>query len=108
MARPPTKRTAAYAIVNAGSNLASIYASYFYPKSQGPRYWQANTVNVAFACLCIIFATVTRFYMVWRNQQLEKAVARDLADDCIGPVNKSKAAPVAARWQCDPAHRFTQ
>jgi hypothetical protein len=108
MARPPTKRAAAYAIINAGSNLASIYASYFYPKSQGPEYWQANTANVAFACLCIILATATRFYLVWRNQQLEKAVAQDLADGFTGPMNESKAAVVAARWQCDPSYRFTQ
>jgi hypothetical protein len=102
MARPATKRATAYAIVNASSNLASIYASYFYPKSQGPRYWQANTANLAFACLCIVFATVTRFYLVWRNQQLENAAVEDVADGFTGPVDESKAALVAAQWQCDP------
>jgi hypothetical protein len=105
--RPPTKRAVAYAVVNAGSNLASIYASYFYPSSQGPRYWQANVANVAFAGMCVILATVTRFYLAWRNKQLEKAAAEDLADGYVGPVEGSKAALVAARWQCDPSYRYT-
>jgi hypothetical protein len=107
LSRPPTKRAVAYAVVNAGSNLASIYASYFYPSSQGPRYWQANVANVAFAGMCIILATVTRFYLSWRNKQLEQAAAEDLAEGYDGPVEGSKVAMVAARWQCDPAYRFT-
>jgi hypothetical protein len=52
-------------------------------------------------------ATVTRFYLAWRNKQLEKAAAEDLADGYSGPVEGSKASLVAARWQCDPAYRFT-
>ncbi|CAG7558993.1 unnamed protein product [Fusarium equiseti] len=71
--RPSTKRAISYAVVNAGSNLASIYASYFYPSTQGPRYWQANVANVAFSGLCIIMATVLRFFLAWRNRRLEKA-----------------------------------
>jgi hypothetical protein len=106
MARPPTKHTTAYAVVNAGSNLASIYASYFYPKSQGPKYWQPNIAKVAFVCMCTILATVTRSYLVWRNQQLERAAAQDSADDLTGLVNESKADLVASQWECGPAYRF--
>lgn len=105
--RLPTKRAVAYAVVNAGSNLASIYASYFNPSFQGPRYWQANVANVAVARICIILATLTRFYLAWRNKQLEKAAAEDLAEGYVGPVEGSKAALVAARWQCDPSYRYT-
>ncbi|KAI1868231.1 hypothetical protein JX265_007054 [Neoarthrinium moseri] len=51
--RPSTKRAISYAVVNAGSNFAAIYASYFYPSSQGPRYWQANVANVAFSAIAL-------------------------------------------------------
>lgn len=105
--RPPAKRAVAYAVVNAGSNFASIYASYFYPKSQGPKYWQANVANVAFSAACIAMAAVLRFYLAWRNRQLDLAAAEDVADGYVGPVDESKVGKVAARWQCDPAYRFT-
>ena len=36
--RPPAKRAAALAAINAVSNCSSIYASYMYPESAGPRY----------------------------------------------------------------------
>ena len=36
--RPPAKRAAALAAINAVSNTSSIYASYMYPKTAGPRY----------------------------------------------------------------------
>jgi MFS family permease len=36
--RPPAKRAAALAFINAVSNCASIYASYLYPSSAGPQY----------------------------------------------------------------------
>lgn len=38
MPRPPAKRAAALAAINAVSNTSSIYASYMYPPSDGPRY----------------------------------------------------------------------
>src|ERR1700712_3560775 len=38
MPRPPAKRAAALAAINAVSNTSSIYASYMFPKSDGPRY----------------------------------------------------------------------
>jgi hypothetical protein len=68
-----TKRAISYAVVNAGSNFASIYVPYFYPASQGPRYWQASVANVAFSGLCIAMTTALRFFVAWRNKKLEKA-----------------------------------
>jgi MFS family permease len=38
MPRPPAKRAAALAAINAVSNTSSIYASYMFPLSAGPRY----------------------------------------------------------------------
>jgi predicted MFS family arabinose efflux permease len=43
MPRPPAKRAAALAIINAVSNCSSIYASYMYPQSAAPRYSEYST-----------------------------------------------------------------
>lgn len=43
--RPPAKRAAALAAINAVSNASSIYASYMYPKSAGPRYGEFDHVH---------------------------------------------------------------
>jgi hypothetical protein len=93
--RPSAKRAVAYAVVNAGSNLASIYASYFYPAEQGPQYWQANVANVAFAGLCILLATLLHFVLKRRNKQLE--------EDAIN----GGSGEVAAKWQVQSDYRYT-
>ncbi|KAG9957844.1 MFS general substrate transporter, partial [Aureobasidium melanogenum] len=103
--RPSSKRAVAYAVVNAGSNLASIYASYIYPSSQGPRYWQANVVNVAFSAACIAFATALRLYLGWRNRKLEYASSDD--DRIEGTVVGTRVTALADRWQCHPDYRYT-
>ncbi|KAH0359256.1 MFS general substrate transporter, partial [Aureobasidium melanogenum] len=103
--RPSSKRAVAYALVNAGSNLASIYASYIYPASQGPRYWQANVVNVAFSAACIALATALQFYLGWRNRKLEHASSDD--DRKEGTVVGTRVTALANRWQCHPDYRYT-
>ncbi|KAA8569540.1 hypothetical protein EYC84_001158 [Monilinia fructicola] len=47
--RPPAKRATALALINAVSNTSSIYASYMYPSSAGPRYVLAMSVNSAWS-----------------------------------------------------------
>ncbi|KAL1875715.1 hypothetical protein VTK73DRAFT_9904 [Phialemonium thermophilum] len=103
--RPSTKRAIAYAVVNAGSNFASIYASYFYPSSQGPRYWQANVANVAFSGLCILTATALRFYLRWRNKKLDQACEEDIANE--GTEIGTKSLALSDRWQCGAGYRYT-
>ncbi|KAF5495361.1 MFS transporter prlL [Colletotrichum siamense] len=103
--RPSTKRAVSYAVVNAGSNLASIYASYFYPKSHGPQYWQANILNVAFAAMCILLATILHFYLRWRNRKLRRAGDEDLQADGVREGSRSRA--LGERWQCHPAYQYT-
>ena len=103
--RPSTKRAISYAVVNAGSNLASIYASYFYPKSQGPRYWQANVANVAFSGACIVLATALRFYLRWRNNQLDRASEEDLREE--GTTTGSRCRALGEKWHCHPDYRYT-
>jgi MFS family permease len=97
--RPSAKRAVAYAVVNAGSNLASIYASYFYPATQGPRYWQANVANVAFSFGCILMATLLRFVLQRRNRSLDKAA--------ISAEGDADPEVVARKWQVSSEYRYT-
>ncbi|KAL9016034.1 MAG: hypothetical protein Q9185_006600 [Variospora sp. 1 TL-2023] len=69
--RPPAKRAAALAAINAVSNASSIYASYMYPESAGPRYIVAMSVNCVTAFIAICAATVLRFILVHLNQKLD-------------------------------------
>lgn len=103
--RPATKRAVSYAVINAGSNFASIYASYFYPKSHGPQYWQANIINVAFSATCVLLATSLHFYLRWRNIQLRKEGDADLLAEGTREGSRSKA--LGERWQCHPAYQYT-
>lgn len=69
--RPPAKRAAALAIINAISNCSSIYASYMYPESAGPRYITAMSVNCATCFLAILMATLLRLILVRENKKLD-------------------------------------
>jgi len=91
MPRPPAKRAAALAIVNAVSNCSSIYASYMYPSSAGPRYVVAMAVNCATAVLAIIMATWLRFILVKLNKRLERG------EYVEGAVNSNSVPGEAAR-----------
>jgi hypothetical protein len=70
--RPPAKRAAAIAIINAVSNTSSIYASYMYPENDGPRYVVAMSVNCATCFLAILMATVLRVVLVRLNRQMDQ------------------------------------
>jgi hypothetical protein len=72
--RPPAKRAAALAFINAVSNTSSIYASYMYPNSAGPRYIVAMSVNCATSFIAICAATVLRFMLVRLNKKLEQGI----------------------------------
>jgi hypothetical protein len=72
--RPPAKRAAGLAFINAVSNSSSIYASYMYPNSAGPRYITAMSVNCATSFLAICAATVLRFMLVRLNKKLDKGI----------------------------------
>ncbi|KAF2418049.1 putative MFS transporter [Tothia fuscella] len=72
MPRPPAKRAAALAMINAVSNCSSIYASYMYPQSAEPRYVVAFAVDCATAVLAVIMATLLRFILVRLNRKLDR------------------------------------
>ncbi|KAK4144298.1 putative tartrate transporter [Dichotomopilus funicola] len=71
MPRPPAKRAAALAFINAVSNCSSIYASYLYPASADPQYTTAMIVNCVTAFIAVCTATVMRAVLVRLNKKLE-------------------------------------
>lgn len=70
--RPPAKRAAALAFINAISNATSIYTSYLYPKSAKPRYEGAFIHNCLMAALAIVAAGVLRMMLARLNKKLDR------------------------------------
>lgn len=77
ISRPPAKRAAALAAINAVSNASQIYASYMY--SGGPRYIIAFSVNCGTLVLSIIMAAVLRIVLVRANKKLDQGEAVEAA-----------------------------
>ncbi|KAF2116462.1 major facilitator superfamily domain-containing protein [Lophiotrema nucula] len=71
--RPPAKRAAALAGINALSNVCQIYAPYMYQgvDSYAPRYVVPMIVNAITSLWAIVFATVLRFVLVRLNKKIE-------------------------------------
>ncbi|KAI0179351.1 major facilitator superfamily domain-containing protein [Hypoxylon sp. FL1284] len=72
--RPPAKRAAALAFINAVSNASSIYASYMYEDRMAPRYVIAMSVNCGTIFLSMVSATVLRFMLVRLNKKLDRGI----------------------------------
>ena len=68
--RPPAKRAAALAAINAVSNASSIYASYMY--SGAPRFIVAFTVNCCTLFLAILMAALLRTMLARDNKRLDR------------------------------------
>ena len=69
--RPPAKRAAALAAINAVSNATSIYVSYMYKTKYSPRYAIAMGVNCGTALMSIVAATILRQLLVKLNKKLD-------------------------------------
>ena len=70
--RPPAKRAAALAFINAISNCSSIYASYMYPTWAGPQYTIAFTVNCITSVIAILASTVLWWILRGLNRKLAR------------------------------------
>ncbi|KAK2603668.1 hypothetical protein QQS21_004141 [Conoideocrella luteorostrata] len=70
--RPPAKRAAALAFINAVANCTSIYTSYLYPKSARPRYTGAWIHNCILAAVAIVAAFVLNRMLVRLNKKLDR------------------------------------
>ena len=70
--RPLVKRSVVVAICGMFGNAASIYGSYLYPDSQGPKYVPAG---IALACVCGACGTlalVIRVVLQRENRKLDR------------------------------------
>jgi hypothetical protein len=70
--RPPAKRAAALAFINAISNCSSIYASFLYPSSAAPQFVGAFIHNCIACAVAICAAAVLKFMLVRLNKRLER------------------------------------
>lgn len=70
--RPPAKRAAALAVINAISNATSIYASYMYTDPLAPRYLAAMCTNCGTVVLAIAAATALRIVLRRLNMRLDR------------------------------------
>lgn len=70
--RPLVKRSAAIAIANMVGNTASIYGSYMWPASSGPRYIPGGSATAAIALLVAILALIIRLVHVKMNRKLSE------------------------------------
>lgn len=71
-ARPLVKRSVVVSICGMLGNASSIYGSYLYPDSQGPRYVPAGIVLTCVCGACGGLALVIRFILRRENQRLEQ------------------------------------
>lgn len=81
--RPNVKRSASIAICNMIGNTASIYGSYMYPKTDGPRYL-AGGAAVAGVCFAVaVLAFILRLVHIRENKKLDKAEQDGVVGDDI-------------------------
>jgi hypothetical protein len=88
--RPLVKRSAAIAIVNMIGNTASIYGSYMWPSSTGPRYIPGGSATAGIAVVVALLALIIRLVHVRINKKLEEA-------ECLEGSRPTDANNPAAR-----------
>lgn len=88
--RPLVKRSSAIAIGNCVANAASIYGSYMYPSSDGPRYIPGSGANAAICLTIICLALVLRYVHKWENNKLERAEQEMMAGGGEAGVEESE------------------
>jgi hypothetical protein len=70
--RPPAKRAAALALINAVSNATSIYVSYMYQDKDAPRFIPAMAVNACTLLIAMLCALTLRIFLMRLNKKLER------------------------------------
>lgn len=74
-ARPQKKRAIALAMNTAFGNSAMIWTPYLYPKSQGPHYYTAWSVNIALMVVGVVVTVVLRILLQRENKRLESDIS---------------------------------
>lgn len=83
--RPMVKRSAAIAICNMIGNASSIYGSYMYQSTDGPRYLHGG-VAVAVICLVMVgLAFGIRLVLIYENKGIANAEAENINISTVNP-----------------------
>lgn len=72
---PKYKKAVALALINAFSQLGNISASYVFPKTYAPRYWQSYTICACTFVACILLVGVHRWILTRENRKLDALAA---------------------------------
>lgn len=72
-------------------NTATIYASYMYPESSGPRYIPGGVANTVVCVVVAGLAIVLRFVHIRENKKLEK-----LEQEAAQPGEPGMKVPIEA------------
>ncbi|KAI0479472.1 allantoate permease [Xylariaceae sp. FL0804] len=75
--RPFVKRSACISIANMFANCATIYGSYMYPSSDGPRYLAGGCATAAVGLLVAVLALVVRLVLQRRNRWLDESEVQE-------------------------------
>ena len=76
--RPPAKRAAAYAFINAIGNSASIWTPFTYRKQDAPHYRPALAICIGLQVVAGVMAVSIRLYLEMQNRRLERYESEDL------------------------------
>ncbi|KAJ7283701.1 MFS general substrate transporter [Mycena rebaudengoi] len=70
--RPPSKRAAAIALMNAFSQLGNIAGSYVWPSAWGPTYHNSYAICIACCGLTIVMCLLFRIHLRNENRRLDR------------------------------------
>ncbi|KIJ55137.1 hypothetical protein M422DRAFT_152356 [Sphaerobolus stellatus SS14] len=73
--RPPAKRAAAIAIINASAQVSGIPGSYIFPTKWGPTYRNSFAICAAAFGLNIVMSFIMRQYLLRENRRMEREEA---------------------------------
>lgn len=104
--RPPAKRAAAIALINALGNVGSICSSYIFASKYGPRYKKPFGALIGILGGACIAALALRQYLVHLNKKLEKeeGVAYELNETAV--AHSASLENVAAETVREDVKKF--
>lgn len=94
-ARPQKKRAIALAMNNAIGNTALVWTPYLYPKSDGPRYTMAWSVNLALTVVTLLSALMLHTFLRKENKKMDAVDAAGYSLE-EGSGNKAEVSAVEA------------
>lgn len=71
VSRPPSRRAASLAFINAFSQLGNIAGSYIWPAAWAPSYRYSYMICISCSAVSIILCFFFRLYLIRENRRLE-------------------------------------